>query len=83
MKTMIVTPRCNPISIPNDVITVVNKMGEDDGSTEGIVFRNLHKVLTVEDLYPDINSQDDSDNASDTSWDEKKHGGQNDDKNIV
>ena len=37
-KTMIVTPRCKPIPMPDDVIVVVNQMGEDDGSLEGIVF---------------------------------------------
>ena len=59
-------------------------MGEDDGSPEGIVFCNIHKILTVKDLYPDVDSQDDSNNASDTSWNKRKHGGeQDDDKNIL
>ena len=57
-------------------------MGEDDGSPEGIYFFNTHKVLTVEDMYPDVNSDNDSNNASDTSWNEKKDGGQEDNKNI-
>ena len=50
-------------------------MGEDDGSPEGIVFHNMHKVLTVEDMYPDVSPDDNSDNASDTSWNEKKDWG--------
>ena len=59
-------------------------MGEDDVSPEGIVFCNIHKVLTVEDMYPDVSPDDNSNNASDTSWDNKKHGDvQNDDKNIL
>ena len=37
-KTMIMTPRCKPIPIPDDVISVVNQMGVDDGSPKGIVF---------------------------------------------
>ena len=82
-KNMILTPRCKPIPMPDDVIQVINQMGEYDGSPEGIVFRNIHKVLTVEDLYPDVDPQDDIDNASDTSWDKKKHGGEDDDKNIL
>ena len=69
--------------MPDDVIEVINRMGEDDGSPEGIVFCNIHKVLTVEDLFPDVDSQDSSNNAFDTSWDKKKHSGQDDDKNIV
>ena len=56
-KTMIVTPRCKPIPMPNNVIAVVNQMGEDDGSSEGIIFRNIHKELTVEDLYDYVDSQ--------------------------
>ena len=60
--------------MPDNVIEVINQIGEDDGSPEGIVFGNIHKVLTVGGLYPDVDSQDNSDNASDTSWEEKKHG---------
>ena len=41
--SIIVTSRCKPIPMPDDVIEVVNLMGEDDGSPEGIVFRNIHK----------------------------------------
>ena len=59
-------------------------MGEDDGSPEGIVLRNIHKEFTVKDLYPDVDPDDNSGNASDTSWDKKKHGDeQNDDENIL
>ena len=82
-KKMILTPRCKPIPMPDNVIKIINQMGEDDGSPEGIVFRNIHKILTVEDLYPNINSQDNSNNASDTSWDVKKYGSQDDNKNVV
>ena len=49
-KKMIVIPRCKPIPMPDDVIEVINQVGEDDGSPEGIVFCNIHKILTVEDL---------------------------------
>ena len=38
-KSMIVTPKCKPIPMPNDVIQLINQMGIDDGSSEeGIVF---------------------------------------------
>ena len=82
-KTTIVTLRCKSIPMPDDVIAVVNQIGEDDGSPEGIVFCNIHKELTVEDLYGDVDSQDDSSCASDKNWDTKKEGDQEDDKNIV
>ena len=80
---MIITPRCKPIPMPDDVIEVVNQMGEDDGSTDGIVFFNIHKESSVDDMYRDVDSQDNSSCASDKSWDEKKDGGQIDTKNIV
>ena len=48
-----------------------------------MVFRNIHKVLFVEDLYPNVDSQNNSNNASDTSWDKKKYGSQDDHKNIL
>ena len=59
-------------------------MGKDDGSPEGILFRNIHKELTVEDLYRDADPDDNNNsNASDTSWENKKHGDvQNDHENI-
>ena len=82
-KAMIVTPRCKPIPMLDDMISIVNQMGVDDGSPEGIVFCNIHKELSVEDLYDDVDSQDDSSCASDKSWNSKKDGGQDDDKNIV
>ena len=82
-KAMILTPRCKPIPMPDDVISIVNQMGVDDGPPEGIVFCNIHKELSVEDLYRNVDSQDNNDNASDTSWDKKKDDGQNDNKNIV
>ena len=37
----------------------------------------------MEDLYNNVNSQDDSSCSSDKSWDMKKDGDQEDDKNIV
>ena len=69
--------------MPDNVISIVNQMGVDDGPPEGIVFCNIHKELSMEDLYDDINSQDDSSCASDKSWNSKKDGGQDDNKNIV
>ena len=82
-KAMILTPRCKPIPMPDDVISLVNQIGVEDGSLEGILFCNVHKVLIVEDLYKDVNSQDNSNCASNQSWEMKKNGDQEDDKNIV
>ena len=51
-KKMIITSKCKPIPMPNNVIEVVNQMEEDDGSPDGIVFviytRNqLWKICTA------------------------------------
>ena len=69
--------------MPDDVIKVVNQMGENDGSPDGIVFRNIHKESTVKDMYKDIDSQDDSSCASEKSWNMRKGRGQKDQKTIV
>ena len=66
-KKMIITPICKPIPMPDNVIEVVNQMEEDDGSPDGIVFCNIHKESTVNDMYGDVNSQDSSSCASDKS----------------
>ena len=71
-KSMIVTPRCKPIPILDDVIEVVNQMGQDDRLPDGIVFCNIHKESTVEEMYGYVDSQDDISCASDTSWDKLK-----------
>ena len=44
-KATIIIPRCKPIPMPDNVIELVNQIGEDNGSLEGIVFCNIHKVL--------------------------------------
>ena len=66
-QSMIVTPRCKPISIPDNVIEAVNQIGENNGSPDGIVFHNIHEESTVEDMYGIIDSQDDSSCVSDNS----------------
>ena len=71
--SMIVTPRCKLVLMPGNVIEVVNQMGEDDGSPDEIVFRNIYKKSTVEDMYGDVDSQDNSSCASDKSWNMPEH----------
>ena len=70
---MIVTPRCRPVPMPDDVIEVVTQMGEDDGSPDRKVFSNIHKDAT----------QDDNSCTSDNSWEMRKDGGQEDQMIIV
>ena len=66
-KKMIITLRCEPVPMPDNVINVVNKMGEEGGMPNGIHFCNIHEKSTLDDLYGDVKSQDDSSCASDES----------------
>ena len=40
--------------MPDNLIEVVNQMGEDDGSPDGIVFYNILKESTIDDMYKDV-----------------------------
>ena len=59
--------------MPDNVIAEVNQIWEDDGPPDGIVFRNIRKESTMEDMYGEVDSQDDSICASDKSWDTRVH----------
>ena len=67
-KKMIITTKCKPVPIPDDVIDVMNKMGKDEEMPDRIRFCNIHTESTLDDLYGDVESQDDSSCASDESW---------------
>ena len=43
MKQMIITPRCKPVSMPDNMIAVVNKMEKDEGMLDRIYVSNIHK----------------------------------------
>ena len=55
-KQMIITPRCKPVPMPDNVIEVVNKIGKDERMPDGIHFRNINKEATLDDLYRDVES---------------------------
>ena len=82
-KSMIITPICKSVPMPDNVIKVVNQMREDDGSPDRIIFPNIHKESTVEDMYGGVDSQYNSSCAYDESWNMPKDGGQEDQKTIV
>ena len=82
-KQMIITPRCKTVPIPDNVIEVVKMMGEDEGMPDRIYSSNIHKESTLDALYGDIDSQNDSSCVSDKSWDMSKDGSQIDQKTIV
>ena len=58
----------------DNIIDVMNKLGEEEGIPNRIYFCNIHKESTLDDLYGDIDSQDDSSCASNESWDMPKNG---------
>ena len=82
-KQMVITQRCKPVPMPDDVIKVVNKMGKDEGMPNGMNFSNIQKKSTLDDLYGDLDSQDDTSCAPNKSWDILKDGDQIDQKTIV
>ena len=59
--------------MPDDVIQVVNDLGEHDDMPTGIEFRNMHKESTISDLFADEDLNDDNSNASDQDWGDNKN----------
>ena len=41
-KRMITTPKCRPVPMPDDVIKIVNDLGEQDEMPNRIEFLNIH-----------------------------------------
>ena len=82
---MIIAPKYKFVPMSDNVIDILNKMGEDKGMPNGIHFCNIHKESTLDDLYKDIESQDDRScvSVSYESWDIPNNGGEIDQKNIV
>ena len=72
-KRMITTPKCRPIPMPDDIIKVVNDLGEQDDMPTGIEFQNMHKESTLSDLFVDEDLNDDDSNASNQDWGDKKN----------
>ena len=68
IEKMIITPKCKPVPMPEDVIQVVNEMGRQEGMSNGIHFCNINKESTLSDLYVDDDSRDYNSCASDKDW---------------
>ena len=67
-RRMVTTPKCKPIPISDDVIEVVNDLGEQDDMPSGIEFLNIHHDSTLVDLFADEDLNNDDSNASDKDW---------------
>ena len=50
-KKMIIAPRCKPILMSDNIIKVVNQTRKDEGMPNGIVFHNILKESTLDDMY--------------------------------
>ena len=50
-KRKVTTPKCKPIPMPDNVIEVVNDLGEQNDMPTGIKFRKIHKESTLSDLF--------------------------------
>lgn len=59
-KKVVSTPKCVLKPMTQDIINVVNKMGEEEGVMDGIQFLDVHGKATILDLYPADEGDDDS-----------------------
>lgn len=57
-KRLVTTPKCIPKPMTQDVVDIVNQLGEQEGSPNGIQFMNVDGRATLEDLYPDEEHED-------------------------
>lgn len=69
-KRMVTTPKCKLKPMSQDVIDIVNKLGEEEGVPDGIQFLDVHGKATLMDLYPADEDDDDS-QASDMDYEEE------------
>ena len=67
-KQLVTTPKSKPVHMPEDVIQVVNDMGEQDDMPNGIQFCNTYHESTLADLFADNDLHDDNSCASDNDW---------------
>ena len=67
-KRLVTTPKCKPVPIPDNVIQVVNDIGEQDGMPNGIEFRNIHHESTLADFFAEDNLNNDDNNVSNNDW---------------
>ena len=59
-KRLVTTPKCIAEPMTQDIIDIVNKIGEREGAPDGIQFVNVDGKVTLEDLYPAEEHEDDS-----------------------
>ena len=67
-RRMVTTPKCKPIPMPDNVIEVVNDLGEQDDMPTRIEFRNIHQESIFADLFVDKDLNDGNSNTSDKDW---------------
>ena len=56
------------VPIPEDIIQVVNNMGKQEVTPDGIQFRNIHHESILLDIFVDNDLYDDNNCASDADW---------------
>ena len=62
------SPKCKAVSMPDNIIQVVNDTGILDGMLSRIEFCNIHHESTLADLFADKDLKDDNSNTSDNDW---------------
>ena len=72
-KRLITTPKCKPKPIDEDIVTLVNEMGDREGILDRIQVQNIPHESTLSNLYVDEVGHDDNNiYTSDINWEDKK-----------
>ena len=69
-KRLVTSPKCKLIPMPEDVIDVINTLGEQEGVPDGVQFLDVHGKATLMELYPADKDDDDS-HVSDVDYEEE------------
>ena len=73
IKRLVTTPKCKSKPMAEDIVTLVNEMGEREGMPGGIQFQNIHYESTLSDLYAnEVCHNDNNIYASDDNWEDIK-----------
>ena len=62
-----------------DIINIVNKLGQQEGVQDGIQFLNIHGKATLMDLYP---AEDDDDDSGISDVDYEMSNGESEDEQL-
>ena len=71
-KQLVTTPKCKPKPMAEDIISLVNDIGNMEGMPDELQFHNIHHKLTLSNLYANEVGHNDDSYASDNNWNNKE-----------